>query len=107
MIEAKWPSEIDVHVACDILAKKIKKALDKSCKVKDNMNYFISEETSKLIKLKRQIRRIAQKIQDLEHKRLANQLNIIIAKAVKNDKDTWWQKKHKKTLTRPKTYKML
>ena len=100
MIEAKWPSEIDI--ACDILAKKSKKALDKSCKAKEIMNYFISEETSKLIKLKSQIRRIAQKIQDLEHKRLANQLNIIVAKAVKYDKDTWWRKKTKKDLDEAK-----
>ena len=95
MTEAEWPSEIDV--ACDTLAKIIKAALDKSCpksKVK-YMDFFISKETSKLIKLKRQIRRIAQKTQDPIHKRLANQLKIIVAKAVKNDQDTWWRKNTK------------
>ena len=69
MTEAEWPSEIDV--ACDTLENIIKAALDKSCpksKVKD-MDFFISKENSKLIKLKRQIRRVAQKTQDPIHER--------------------------------------
>ena len=106
MTESEWPSEIDV--AWDTLAKIIKAALDKSCpksKVKDT-DFFISKKTSKLIKLKRQIRRIAQKTQDPIHKRLANQLKIIVAKAVKNDKDTRWRK-NTKDLDEAKDSRML
>ena len=57
------------------------------------MDFFISEETSKLIKLKRKIRRIAQKTNKAEHKNLANRLKILASKAVQNDKATWWQTK--------------
>ena len=106
MTEAEWPSEIDV--ACDTLANIIKAALDKSCPkstVKDT-DFFISKETSKLIKLKRKIRRIAQKTQDPIHRRLANQLKIIVAKAVKNDQDTWWRK-NTKDLDEAKDSRML
>ena len=61
LTDAITPAEIDETV--NNIANIIKTALDKSCpksKVKD-MDFFISEETSKLIKLKRKIRRIAQK----------------------------------------------
>ena len=62
------------------------------------MDFFISEETSKLIKLKRKIRRIAQKTNRAEHKNLANRLKILASKAVQNDKATWWQTNSKKQL---------
>ena len=54
--DAVTPAEIDATV--NNIANIIKTALDKSCpksKVKD-MDFFISEETSKLIKLKRKLR---------------------------------------------------
>ena len=58
LTDAITPAEIDETV--NNIANIIKTALDKSCpksKVKD-MDFFISEETSKLIKLKRKIKRI-------------------------------------------------
>ena len=57
------------------------------------MDFFISEETSKFIKLKRKIRRIALKTNKAEHKDLVNRLKILASKAVQNDKATWWQTK--------------
>ena len=57
------------------------------------MDFFISEETSKLIKLKRNIRQIARKTNKAEHKNLANRLKILASKTVQNDKATWWQTK--------------
>ena len=69
--DAVTPAEI--YATVNNIANIIKTALDKSCpksKVKD-MDFFISEETSKLIKLKRKIRRIAQKTNKAEHKKLA------------------------------------
>ena len=59
LTDANTPAEIDETV--NNIANIIKTALDKSCpksKVKD-IDFFISEETSRLIKLKRIIRRIA------------------------------------------------
>ena len=93
LTDAITPAEIDETV--NNIANIIKTALDKSCpksKVKD-MYFFISEETSKSIKLKRKIRRIAQKTNKAEHKNLANRLKILASKAVQNDKATWWQTK--------------
>ena len=61
LTDAVTPAEIDATV--NNIANIIKTAYDKSCpksKVK-YMDFFISEETSKLINLKREIRRIAQK----------------------------------------------
>ena len=61
LTDAVTPAEIDATVIN--IANIIKMALDKSCpksKVKD-MDFFISEETSKLIRLKTKIRLIAQK----------------------------------------------
>ena len=90
------PAEIDETV--NKIANIIKTVLDKSCpksKVKD-MDFLISEETSKLIKLKRKIRRIAQKTNKAEHKNFANRLKILASKAVQNDKATWWQTKTQK-----------
>ena len=83
MTEAENPSEIDE--ACDVIANTIKKALNKACpksKPKDKA-FYISEVTMKLIKLKRQIRRIAQKSQDESHKLLFNQLKNLVTKSVK------------------------
>ena len=57
------------------------------------MDFFISEETSKLIRLKRKIKRIARKTNKAEHKNLANRIKILASKAVQNDKATWWQTK--------------
>ena len=91
LTDAITPAEIDETV--NNIANIIKTALDKSCpksKVKD-LDFFISEETSKLIKLKRKIRRIAQKTNKAEHKK--NRLKILASKAVQNDKATWWQTK--------------
>ena len=93
LTDAVTPAEIDATV--NNIANIIKTALDKSCpksKVKD-MDFIISEETSKLIKLKRKIRQIAQKTNKAEHKNLANRLKILASKAVQNDKATWWQTK--------------
>ena len=105
LADAITPAEIDETV--NNIANIIKTALDKSCpksKVKD-MNCFISEETSKLIRLKRKIRRIAQKTNKAEHKNLVNRLKILASKAVQNDKATWWQTKTQK-LIRQKTVKV-
>ena len=88
LTDAITPAEIDETV--NNIANIIKTALDKSCpksKVKDMDR---SVETSKLIKLKRKIRRIAQKTNKAEHKNLANRLKILASKAVQNDKATWW-----------------
>ena len=93
LTDAITPAETDETV--NNIANIIKTTLDKSCpksKVKD-MDFFISEETSKLIKLKRKIRRIAQKTNKAEHKNLANRLKILASKAVHSDKATWWQTK--------------
>ena len=93
LTDAITPAEIDETV--NNIANIIKTALDKSCpksKVKD-IDFFISEGTSKLIKLKRKIRRIAQKTNKAEHKNLANRIKILASKAVQNDKATRWQAK--------------
>ena len=93
LTDAITPAEIDETF--NNIANKMKTALDKSCpksKVKD-MDFFRSEETSKLIKLKRKIRWIAQITYKAEHKNLANRLKILTSKAVQNDKATWWQTK--------------
>ena len=92
LTDAITPAEIDKTV--NNIANIIETALDKSCqksKVKD-MDFFISEETSILIRLKRKIRRIAQKTNKSEHENLANRLKVLTSKAVQNDKATWWQK---------------
>ena len=46
----------------------------------------------KLIKLKRQIRRQAQKTHDPELKNLYNQLDTLVKKAVQDDKRKEWEK---------------
>ena len=92
MTEAVTPSEIDED--CEILTKTIKTALDKSCpksKPKDKA-FYMSDNTMKLIKLKRQIRRLAQKTQNPTTKTLYNQLNNLVKKSIKKDKEAWWQK---------------
>ena len=69
------------------------------------MNNIANIITSKLIKLKRKIRRIAQKTNKTEHKNLANRLKILASKAMQNDRTHGGKQKHKK-LIRQKTVKI-
>ena len=90
--KAKTPLEIDRD--SDVLINAINEGLNKSCpkaKIKDRA-FYISEETIKLIKLKRQIRRQAQKTQDPELKNLYNQLDTLVKKAIQDDKRKEWEK---------------
>ena len=87
LFEVNSPREIEE--ACEYLADVIKSALDDSCpksKIKD-MNLYISEDTRKLIKAKRQIVRLARKTKDPEHKALALKLKTQIRKCIKIDKE--------------------
>ena len=90
--KAETPFEIDRD--SDVLINAINKGLKKSfpkAKIKDRA-FYISQETIKLIKLKRQIRRQAQKTQDPELKNLYNQLDTMVKKAVQDDKRKEWEK---------------
>ena len=51
------------------------------------MDFYISEDTRKLIKAKRQIVRSARKTKDPEHKALALKLKTEIKKCIKIDKE--------------------
>ena len=57
---------------------------------------FISNETIKLIKLKRQIRRLARNTQKAEDKTLYNQLNNLVSKQVNKDREEFWNQQTKK-----------
>ena len=79
-LEPETPEELDL--ANENISNIIKEGLNKACpkaKRKDKA-LFISNETMKLIKLKRQIRRLARNTQKAEDKTLYNQLNNLVSK---------------------------
>ena len=51
------------------------------------MDFYISDDTRKLIKAKRQIVRLARKTKDPEHKALALKLETEIKKCIRIDKE--------------------
>ena len=51
------------------------------------MDFYISDDTRKLIKAKRQIVRLARKTKDPEHKALALKLKTEIKKCIRIDKE--------------------
>ena len=85
-------------MANEKISSIIKEGLDKACptaKRKDKA-FFISNETIKLIKLKRQIRRFARNTQKPEDNQLYNQLNNLVSKQVDKDREEFWNQQTKK-----------
>ena len=95
-LEPETPEELDL--ANEKISNIIKEGLNKACpkaKRKDKA-LFISNETMKLIKLKRQIRRLARNTQKAEDKTLYNQLNNLVSKQVNKDREEFWNQQTKK-----------
>ena len=95
-LEPETPEELDL--ANEKISNIIKEGLNKACpkaKRKDKA-FFISNETMKLIKLKRQIRRLAKNTQKAEDKTLYNQLNNLVSKQVNKDREEFWNQQTKK-----------
>ena len=95
-LEPETPEELDL--ANEKISNIIKEGLNKACpkaKRKDKA-LFISNLTMKLIKLKRQIRRLARNTQKAEDKTLYNQLNNLVSKQVNKDREEFWNQQTKK-----------
>ena len=95
-LEPETPEELDL--ANEKISNIIKEGLNKACpkaKRKDKA-LFISNETMKLIKLKRQIRRLARNTQKAEDKTLYNQLNNLVGKQVNKEREEFWNQQTKK-----------
>ena len=89
-LEPETPEELDL--ANEKISNIINEGLNKACpkaKRKDKA-LFISNETMKLIKLKKQIRRLARNTQKAEDKTLYNQLNNLVSKQVNKDREEFW-----------------
>ena len=93
---------------------KLRKIIDKNLILTDavtpaeidaTVNNIANIISSKLIKLKRKMKRIAQKTNKTDHKNLANRIKILASKAIQNDRTHGGKQKHKK-LIRQKTVKI-
>ena len=99
-LEPETPEELDLDN--EKISNIIKEGLGKACpkaKRKDKA-FFISNEAMKIIKLKRQIRRLARNMQKAVEKTLYNQLNNLVSKQVNKDREFWnrefWNQQTKK-----------
>ena len=95
-LEPETPEELDL--ANEKISNIIKEGLNKTCpkaKRKDKA-FFISNETMKLIKLKRPIRRLAKNTQKAEDKTLYIQLNNLVSKQVNKDREEFWNQQTEK-----------